>query len=92
MKIFVTGASGYIGKVVVEDAVRAGHVVEGLARNQEAAAKVSQLAPAVSDQSLKRSRLPITNRRKPASDPFRVADHPPGNHCQEARVSIFSTI
>jgi hypothetical protein len=23
---------------------------------------------------------------------LRVADHPPGNHCQEARVSIFSTI
>jgi nucleoside-diphosphate-sugar epimerase len=43
MKIFVTGASGYIGKVVVEHAVRAGHTVEGLARNQEAAAKVSQL-------------------------------------------------
>jgi uncharacterized protein YbjT (DUF2867 family) len=32
MKIFVTGASGYIGKVVVEHAVRAGHVVEGLTR------------------------------------------------------------
>jgi nucleoside-diphosphate-sugar epimerase len=51
MKIFVTGASGYIGKVVAEHAVRAGHVVEGLARNQEAAAKVSQLGatPAVGD-------------------------------------------
>lgn len=43
MEIFVTGASGYIGKVVVEHAVRAGHVVEGLARNQESAAKVSRL-------------------------------------------------
>jgi nucleoside-diphosphate-sugar epimerase len=43
MKIFVTGASGYIGKVVTEHAVRAGHVVEGLVRNQEAAAKVLQL-------------------------------------------------
>jgi nucleoside-diphosphate-sugar epimerase len=43
MKIFVTGASGYIGKVVVEHAVRAGHTVEGLARNAEGAAKVSQL-------------------------------------------------
>jgi nucleoside-diphosphate-sugar epimerase len=43
MKLFVTGASGYIGQVVVEHALRAGHAVEGLARNQEAAAKVSQL-------------------------------------------------
>jgi nucleoside-diphosphate-sugar epimerase len=43
MRIFVTGASVYIGKVAVEHAVRAGHVVEGLARNQEAAVKVSQL-------------------------------------------------
>ena len=51
MKIFVAGASGYIGKVVVENAVRAGHVVEGLARNQESAAKVSQLGatPVVGD-------------------------------------------
>jgi NAD(P)-dependent dehydrogenase (short-subunit alcohol dehydrogenase family) len=45
MKMFVTGASRYIGKVVVEHAVRAGHVVEGLARNQESAAKVSRLGP-----------------------------------------------
>lgn len=43
MKIFVTGASGYIGGVVVEHAVRAGHTVEGLARSEAAAAKVSQL-------------------------------------------------
>lgn len=43
MKIFVTGATGYIGKVVVEHAVRAGHQVEGLARNPEGAAKVSRL-------------------------------------------------
>src|SRR5258708_25993336 len=51
MKIFVAGASGYIGKVVVDNAVRAGHVVEGLARNQESAAKVSQLGatPVVGD-------------------------------------------
>jgi nucleoside-diphosphate-sugar epimerase len=51
MKLFVTGASGYIGKVVVEHAVQAGHAVEGLARNQEAAAKVSQLGatPVIGD-------------------------------------------
>jgi nucleoside-diphosphate-sugar epimerase len=51
MKIFVTGATGYIGKVVVEHAVQAGHTVEGLTRNQEGAAKVSQLGatPVVGD-------------------------------------------
>jgi len=51
MKLFVTGASGYIGKVVVEHAVRAGHTVEGLARNPESAAKVARLGatPVVGD-------------------------------------------
>ena len=51
MKLFVTGASGYIGKVVVEHAINAGHAVEGLARNQESAAKVSQLGatPVIGD-------------------------------------------
>jgi nucleoside-diphosphate-sugar epimerase len=43
MKLFVTGASGYIGQVVVEHAVKAGHTVEGLARNADAARKVERL-------------------------------------------------
>src|SRR5215469_7858347 len=43
MKLFVTGATGYIGKVLVEHAVRAGHAVAGLARSQEGAAKLEQL-------------------------------------------------
>lgn len=42
-RLFVTGASGYIGLVVVERAVRAGHTVEGLARSAEGAAKVARL-------------------------------------------------
>jgi len=51
MKLFVTGASGYIGKVVVEHAVKAGHSVEGLARNQESATRVSELGatPVIGD-------------------------------------------
>jgi nucleoside-diphosphate-sugar epimerase len=51
MKIFATGATGYIGNVVVEHAVRAGHAVEGLARNQGGAAKVLRLgaAPVLGD-------------------------------------------
>ncbi len=52
MKLFVTGASGYIGQIVVEHAVKAGHtVVEGLARNEDSARKVELLGaiPVVGD-------------------------------------------
>lgn len=43
MKLFVTGASGYIGQVVVEHAIKAGHTVEGLARNEDSAGRVKHL-------------------------------------------------
>ena len=33
MRIFMTGASGYIGSVVAEKAVEQGHTVVGLARS-----------------------------------------------------------
>ena len=51
MKLFITGASGYIGSVVVEHAIKAGHTVEGLARNEASAAKVSKLGavPVIGD-------------------------------------------
>jgi nucleoside-diphosphate-sugar epimerase len=51
MKLFVTGASGYIGQVVVEHAVKAGHTVEGLARNEDSVRKVERLGatPVVGD-------------------------------------------
>jgi nucleoside-diphosphate-sugar epimerase len=41
MRVFLTGASGYIGTAVLEGFVRAGHHVTGLVRNSEKAAEVA---------------------------------------------------
>jgi nucleoside-diphosphate-sugar epimerase len=40
MKIFMTGASGYIGGTVADSLIKAGHTIGGLARNDAAAAKL----------------------------------------------------
>ncbi len=40
MKIFMTGASGYIGGTVADSLIQAGHSVTGLARTEEAAARL----------------------------------------------------
>ncbi|KAK9342695.1 hypothetical protein V1522DRAFT_415389 [Lipomyces starkeyi] len=43
MRIFVTGATGYIGRVVTEQALAEGHNVHGLSRNEEGDAKLRAL-------------------------------------------------
>jgi nucleoside-diphosphate-sugar epimerase len=43
MKIFVTGATGYIGSVVTEKLLAAGHTVAGLVRSDASAQKLSAL-------------------------------------------------
>ncbi len=42
MKVFVTGATGYIGTVIAEKLQKAGHTVVGLARNETSANKLAK--------------------------------------------------
>ena len=52
MRVFVTGASGWIGSAVVPDLIDAGHQVTGLARSDASAAAVGSTGAAVVRGSL----------------------------------------
>ncbi len=66
MRIFVTGASGWIGSAVVPELLGAGHTVVGLARSEASAAAVAAMGAEVAHGAL--TDLDVLRRAADASD------------------------
>ncbi len=72
MKVFLTGATGYIGSVVAEELQKAGHRVIGLARNQAAADLLASrhIEPVIGDV---RTPAPLAQQAKEADGVIHTA-------------------
>ena len=73
MRIFLTGATGYIGSGVLDALVRAGHTVTALVRDNEKAARVAARgAPSGGRQSRRARVVPRGRRRAGRLHPHRL--------------------